>query len=124
MKSKVKIYVTFILKTWKYQDFPGDPVAKTPHSQCSGPGSTPSQGARSHSLRLRVHIFHLKTLNTTTETPCSQINKKLVFINRGISTMSLKIWGCEKQKRTRDKPQKEGFVIVEAKIYRRNCPLY
>ena len=28
-------------------DFPGGPVAKTLHSQCRGPGSSPGQGTRS-----------------------------------------------------------------------------
>ena len=31
-------------KKSKYQDFPGGPVAKTPHSQCSGTGFDPWSG--------------------------------------------------------------------------------
>ena len=37
------------------RDFPGGPVAETPHSQCTGPpGWIPGQGTRSHMLQLRV----------------------------------------------------------------------
>ena len=34
-------------------EFPGDPVAETPHSQCWGPDSILGQGTRSHMLQLR-----------------------------------------------------------------------
>ena len=36
------------------RDFPGGPGAKTPRSQCRGPGFDPGQGTRPH--RLRVHM--------------------------------------------------------------------
>ena len=42
-------------------DFPGGPVAKTSHSQCKGPGSTPGQGTKSHMPQLRVPMLILKT---------------------------------------------------------------
>ena len=43
-------------------DFPGGPVAKTPHSQCKGaPGLIPGQETRAHMPQLRIW--------------CSQINK-------------------------------------------------
>ena len=38
------------------RDFPGNLVAKTPKSQCSGLGSTPGQGTRSHMPQLRWKI--------------------------------------------------------------------
>ena len=36
------------------RDFPGGPVAKTPHYQRRGPGLIPGQGTRSHMLQLKV----------------------------------------------------------------------
>ena len=36
------------------RDFPGGPLAKTPHSQSREPGSIPGQGTRSHKWQLRV----------------------------------------------------------------------
>jgi len=44
------VVVIFKKKIW---DFPGDPVAKTPRSQCRGLGSIPGQGTRSHMPQLR-----------------------------------------------------------------------
>ena len=45
----------------RIEDFPGGPVAKTPCSQCRGPGSTPDQGTRSHMLQQRSKIPHVIT---------------------------------------------------------------
>ena len=42
-------------------DFPGGPVAKTPCSQCRGPGFDLWSGTRSHTLQLKI-------LHATTET--------------------------------------------------------
>ena len=44
------VVVIFKKKIW---DFPGDPVAKTPRSQCRGLGSIAGQGTRSHMPQLR-----------------------------------------------------------------------
>ena len=38
------------------QDFPGDPVAKTPCSQCRGPGLIPARETRSHMPQGRSNI--------------------------------------------------------------------
>ena len=50
--------------TWK--DFPGGLVAKTPHSQCRGPGLISGRGTRSHTFQLKIPC-------TTTKNWCSQI---------------------------------------------------
>ena len=47
------VVVIFKKKIW---DFPGDPVAKTPRSQCRGLGSIPGQGTRSHMPQLKKKI--------------------------------------------------------------------
>ena len=47
--------------------FPGGPVAKTPGSQCRGPGSIPGQGTRSQMQQL--------SSPAVTKTQRSQINK-------------------------------------------------
>ena len=49
-----------------FGDFPGGPVAETPHSQCRGLGSIPGRGTRSHMLQLKIQ-------HATTKTWCSQI---------------------------------------------------
>ena len=50
------------------KDFPGGPVAKTPCSQCRGPGFEPCSGTRSH-------ILQPKITSATAKTWHSQINK-------------------------------------------------
>ena len=40
----------------RLRDFPGGPVAKTPHSQCRVLGSSPGWGTRSHMSQIRVCI--------------------------------------------------------------------
>ena len=42
------------------RDFPGSPMAKTPHSNAGGPGLIPGQRARSHMLQLRAGMLQLK----------------------------------------------------------------
>ena len=54
-----------------FRDFPGGPVAKTPRSQCKGPG----QGTRSHMPQLRVRMPQLKILHAATKTQHSETNK-------------------------------------------------
>ena len=49
-------------------DFPDDPVVKTLHSQCRGPGSVSDQGTRSHVPKLKIP-------SATTKTWSSQRNK-------------------------------------------------
>ena len=44
----------------KVRDFPGAPVAKTPHSQCREARLIPCQETRSHMLQFRVHMLHQK----------------------------------------------------------------
>ena len=39
------------------RQFPGGPVAKTPHSQCRGPGLIPGKGTRIRMLQLRQKIL-------------------------------------------------------------------
>ena len=66
IKQNVLTLSTFKSKnSW---DFASGPVAKTPYSQCRGPGFTPGQGTRSHVPQQRVHMLQLKTRS-------SQINK-------------------------------------------------
>ena len=48
-------------------DFPVGPEAKTPNSQCRGPGFDLWSGARSHMPQLRVHMLQLRP-STTTQT--------------------------------------------------------
>ena len=43
-----------IIEKGKPLDFPDGPVAKTPCSQCRGPGLIPGQGTRSHMLQLKI----------------------------------------------------------------------
>ena len=49
-----KQQATFNIKMSLTWDFPGGPVAKTPHSQCRVLGATLGQGTRSHMPQLRV----------------------------------------------------------------------
>ena len=49
-------------------DITGGPVAKTPHSNGGGPGSTLGQGTR-------THMPQLKIAHAATKTQHSQINK-------------------------------------------------
>ena len=60
------------------RDFSGSPVAKTPCSQCRGPGSIPGQGTRSHMppLSSKVQMLQLKIPRATTKMQCSQKKKK------------------------------------------------
>ena len=53
-------------------DFPDGPVAKTPCSQCRGPGSIPGQGTRSHMPQLRVCMPQLKSPHAATKEPASR----------------------------------------------------
>ena len=57
------------------QDFPGGPVAKTPHSQCRGPGFIPGQGTGSHMPQLKIPCATMKT-------QCSAINKQKYFCRK------------------------------------------
>ena len=61
---------------WGRRDFPGGPVAKTPHSRCRVLGSIPGQGSRSHMPQPGVCKLQLKILRAGTKTQCSQIKKK------------------------------------------------
>ena len=47
------IFHALKLKEKVFGDFPGGPVAKTPHSNAGGPGLIPDQGIRSHVPQLR-----------------------------------------------------------------------
>jgi len=77
-------------------DFPGGPVAKTPHSQCRGPGSIPGQEARSHLLKLRLSHATAKDPARPAKTWSIQINKrKKIFLTDNHSKyleMVLKIY--------------------------------
>ena len=42
-----------VLRTWEDRDFPGGLVAKTPRSQCRGPGFDPWYGTRPHRQQLK-----------------------------------------------------------------------
>ena len=57
------------------KDFPGVPVAKTPHSHCRSLGLIPGQGTRFHILQPGVLMPQLKTLHAATKTWHSQMNK-------------------------------------------------
>ena len=52
--SSMKFKFHRIFKKSMDRDFPGGPVAKTPHYQRRGPGLIPGQGTRSHMLQLKV----------------------------------------------------------------------
>ena len=60
------------------QDFPGGPVAKTPHSQCRDLSSIPGKGVRSHMLQLKI--------------PHSQINKYIYFKDYHTTLDRLSSW--------------------------------
>ena len=47
------------------RDFPGGPMAQTPHSQAGGPDLIPDQG-------IRFHMPQLKILHATAKTQHSQ----------------------------------------------------
>ena len=53
-------------------DFPGDPVAKTLHSQCRGLRFYPWSGTRSHMQKLRVCMMQLHVPCAATKTQCRQ----------------------------------------------------
>ena len=57
--------------------FPGGPVAETPHSQCRGLSSIPSQGTRSHMPQLRVCVSQLKIPKAVTKIWFGQVGKYL-----------------------------------------------
>ena len=59
-----------------FREFASGPVAKTPCSQCRGPGLIPGQGTSSHILQLRVCMLQLKVPRAATETRHSQMNKQ------------------------------------------------
>lgn len=56
-----------LLNNW---NFPRGPVAKSPHTQCRGPGFYPCQGTRSHVQPLSVLMSQPKTPPTATKTVC------------------------------------------------------
>ena len=66
----MSISFAFCLSVFKniFQDFPAGLVAKTPHSNIWGLGSTPGQGTISHMLQLKI-------LHATTEAWHNQISK-------------------------------------------------
>ena len=68
--------------------FPGGPVAKTPGSQCRGPGSIPGQGTRSQMQQL--------SSPAVTKTQRSQINKlkKKNEIRKRYSFQLVKMFCC------------------------------
>ena len=47
------LYGNYILRH-QLGDFPGGSVAKTPCSQCRGPGLDPAWGTRSHVMQLKI----------------------------------------------------------------------
>ena len=42
------VFCSRAYKSWRFRDFPGGPVGKTPRSQCRGLCSIPGRGTRSH----------------------------------------------------------------------------
>ena len=52
--QSVSLTLSFPCSKPCHGDFPGGPVAKTPHSQCRGLDSIPGQGTRFHRLQLRI----------------------------------------------------------------------
>ena len=73
--------IFFCCCCFKGKDFPGGLVAKTPCSQCKGPGFDPWFGTRSHLPQLRVYMGNWKILCTTSKTWCSQIYIYIGFNN-------------------------------------------
>lgn len=59
-------------------NFPGDPGAETPHSQCRGPGLIPGWGARSCMLHTTKSscLPWLKMLHAATKAQHSEMNLK------------------------------------------------
>ena len=76
----------------QFQKFPGGPQAKTPCSQCWGPGLTPDYGTRSHMPEPRVHMLHLSIPHATMKTPCSRINR--FFFKCSFSCVVEVVKGC------------------------------
>ena len=88
---------TFEKGNW---DLPGGPVAKTPCSQCKGPGLIPAQGTRSHMLQAREYIPKLKRLRVTTTrvtTRHGQINIYMYFLNKGNGKSKRSRWAKEQK---------------------------
>ena len=72
--SQLNFTIMFSSSKNNLGDFPGGPVARTPHSQCRRPGFDPWSGTRSHMPQLRVCMSPLKIPNAETKTRHSQIS--------------------------------------------------
>ena len=59
-KAYTRVFIVTLSLFENGKDFPGDPVAKTPHSQCWAPRSVCDWGIRSHILQLRFDMLQLK----------------------------------------------------------------
>ena len=70
---KIREPIDYFMEIRMIQDFPGSPVAETPHSQCRGSGFNPDQG------RTRSHMPQLKSPHVKTRAWYSQINKYIHF---------------------------------------------
>ena len=66
------LYIYWTATTKNSKDFSGGPVAKTPPSQCRGPGFIPCRETRSHMLQLRVCMPQLKIPDATVQTEDSR----------------------------------------------------
>ena len=64
------------------RDFPGNPVAKTPRSQCRGPRFNRWSGNRSYIPQLRARMPQLKIPQAATKTWCSQIVGFFLITNK------------------------------------------
>ena len=56
-QTKMNKTVSMSSRSSRSRDFPGGPVAKTPHSQCRGAGLIPGQGTRPHMPQLKIKDF-------------------------------------------------------------------
>ena len=81
METRMRVFITveFVLTgSWTFKlvgvktqntvkDFPGGPLAKTPRSQCRGPGSSRGQGTRSFMPQLKILQPQLRIPPATTK---------------------------------------------------------
>ena len=83
---KIREPIDYFMVIRMIQDFPGSPVAETPHSQCRGSGFNPDQG------RTRSYMPQLTSPHVKTRAWYSQINKYIhFFFNDPIERRKLRL---------------------------------
>ena len=90
------------VKNCSLGNFPGGPMAKTPHSQCRGPGFDPWSGNQvPHAKTKSSHTTTNKILRATTKTLHSQIND--FFFKGTMESVTMPFEGMIKVKRKEKK---------------------